>query len=138
MKNSPVLIFVFLGILLVGGILFVMNQKTPDTEQPGATIAVADFAAVLASEPSRTLVDVRTPAEYAAGHIAGATNIDFYEADFQEQFASFDRSQPLAIYCRSGGRSGQALAVLQGMGFVDVIDLDGGIMAWENAGGEVE
>lgn len=144
MKTRTIAITSILVVGALGAILLNMDYSNIDNPKPGEVsgqerlLSPQAFAEVLATDQDRTLVDVRTPAEYAAGHIAGASNIDFYEADFLEQFQSFDQDQPLAIYCRSGSRSGQALQALQAAGFSDVVDLSGGIMAWENAGGEVE
>ena len=76
------------------------------------------------------LVDVRTPKEYEEGHIKNAENIDFYDDDFLAQMNKLDKSQPLYIYCRSGGRSGKAAAQLSKAGF-DVYDLKGGFLDWQ-------
>lgn len=80
------------------------------------------------------LVDVRTPAEYAAGHLPGAVNIDIYAADFEKRLAALDKNAPLYLYCRSGGRSGQALAKAKSLGFKNAVHMAGGIMAWEAKG----
>jgi rhodanese-related sulfurtransferase len=80
------------------------------------------------------LVDVRTPAEFAAGHLPGAVNIDIYGADFEKRLAALDKNAPLYLYCRSGGRSGQALALARSLGFKKAVHLQGGILAWEAAG----
>ena len=95
------------------------------------TVAASEFASALEADKERIIIDVRTPGEFANGRIAGAKNIDFYTADFINQFEQFDRSEPLAVYCRSGNRSGQALELLRQAGFTDVVNLSGGIVAWE-------
>jgi len=63
------------------------------------------------------LVDVRTPAEYAAGHLEGAINIDIYSPDFEKRLAALDKNAPLYLYCRSGARSGQAMSTAKSLGF---------------------
>lgn len=80
------------------------------------------------------VIDVRTPEEYAAGHIEGATLVDFYEPDFADRIAELDRDAEYVVYCRSGNRSSQATALMDEQGFEDVNDVDGGIVAWEAAG----
>jgi len=80
------------------------------------------------------VLDVRTPEEYAEGHIDGATLIDFYEPDFANRIAELDRSAAYVVYCRSGNRSGQAVALMAEQGFTAVNDLDGGVTAWSAAG----
>lgn len=80
------------------------------------------------------VIDVRTPEEYAEGHIDGATLIDFYEPDFADRIAELDPDGEYVVYCRSGNRSSQATALMAEQGFRDVNDVDGGIVAWEAAG----
>jgi len=76
---------------------------------------------------SRTVIDVRTPTEYAAGHIAGAQNIDVEAADFGSKIATLDKKAPYVVYCRSGRRSGIAATQMADAGFTDIVD--GGAMA---------
>lgn len=86
------------------------------------------------AEPGVQLVDVRTPQEYVDGHIEGAVNIDFYDRNFVEECDSaLDKSRPVALYCRSGHRSGLAADMLSKTGF-NVTNLEGGILAWIAAG----
>ncbi|MGL6277938.1 MAG: rhodanese-like domain-containing protein [Gaiella sp.] len=84
------------------------------------------------------VLDVRTPEEFSAGHLAGATLIDFYEPDFEQRIDELDRDTAYVVYCRSGNRSGQAAALMRELGFTAVTDVDGGIEAWEAAGLPVE
>jgi len=99
-----------------------------------ALVGAQEFAATLA-EGEATVIDVRTPQEFDAGHIEGATNVDLEnQPAFTTQVAALDPSQTYAVYCRSGNRSAMATAYLVGNGFTSVIELDGGIMAWQEAG----
>ena len=102
----------------------------------GAEIGAAEFAAAL-KRPGTTIVDVRTPEEYAQGHLPGAVNVDVSSPDFAAQIATLDPSAPYAVYCRSGNRSGVAVATMAEQGFTNAYHLGGGIGAWQNAGGEV-
>ncbi|MDE6298176.1 MAG: rhodanese-like domain-containing protein [Muribaculaceae bacterium] len=78
------------------------------------------------------LLDVRTPEEYDAGHIAGAVNIDIFDDGFlNEALERLDKSKPVAVYCRSGKRSADAANLLSSEGF-KVTNLLGGILAWED------
>ncbi|MCB0973166.1 MAG: rhodanese-like domain-containing protein [Actinobacteria bacterium] len=95
-------------------------------------------ASKLVGEPGVQVIDVRTPEEYDEGHIAGAEMIDFYSSDFGDEIAALDRDGEYVIYCRSGNRSGQAAALMSNLGFTHVADVDGGILAWEGAGLDVE
>lgn len=76
------------------------------------------------------LVDVRTPGEFASGHIAGATLVDFHAPDFQEKIAKLPRREKILLVCRSGNRSGQALGILKDLGFSDIQHVAGGMNAW--------
>jgi len=84
------------------------------------------------------LVDVRTPEEYATGHIPNAQNIDFLDAEFEMNIQSLDKSKPVIIYCQRGSRSAKCASKLIANGFVKVYDLDGGFAQWEYSGLEVE
>jgi rhodanese-related sulfurtransferase len=100
-----------------------------------STISVDAAAAITANPPDNLVVlDVRTPEEFAEGHLEGAVLVDFYAADFAEQLAALDTDVPYLVYCRSGNRSGQALGVMEQLGFTSAVDVDGGIVAWTDAG----
>jgi rhodanese-related sulfurtransferase len=83
------------------------------------------------------LLDVRTPEEFASGHLDGAVNVDFYSADFATSLAALDRDDRFLVYCRTGNRSGSTLELMEQLGFQDVHHLDGGIVSWSTAGGVV-
>lgn len=69
------------------------------------------------------IIDVRTPEEFALGHLKGAVNIDFNASDFDQSIKSLDPKDKYLIYCRSGNRSSQALKRMQEYGFNNIIDL---------------
>ncbi len=94
------------------------------------TVNVAEFAEKMAQKDVR-LIDVRTPKEYAEGHLAGAANIDVKAVDFAERIKDIKGS--VAVYCRSGKRSLKAAEQLAKQGCT-VYNLDGGILAWQKAG----
>lgn len=81
------------------------------------------------------LIDVRTPEEYATGHIAGAVNMPVEEIG--ARLGEINQAEPVVVYCRSGNRSNQAAQILQGAGYKGVYDL-GGITAWQSAGFPLE
>ncbi len=86
---------------------------------------------------TRVVIDVRTPAEYAAGHLAGAQNIDVEAGDFGTRIASLDKSAAYLLYCRSGRRSAIAADQMASAGFKDIVD-GGGMDALVAAGAPVE
>lgn len=101
--------------------------------EDGATVTVEAFASAI-TEPDTVLIDVRTPEEYAAGHLEGAVLIDIASPDFTAEIAKLDKSKKYALYCRSANRSGQAMKLMRDSGFKFVYHLGGGIGAWQAAG----
>lgn len=99
----------------------------------GSALGADDFATAMQS-PGTVLIDVRTPQEFAAGHIEGAVNIDVSASGFETALGELDPKVPYAVYCRSGNRSAKALAVMEHLGFVSAYHLDGGIGAWTRSG----
>lgn len=120
-----------LSISLVMGLVTVGCQaQTASSEVVNIDVNVADFAAGLDTISNAFLLDVRTDAEFASGHLKGATQIDFYRDDFEKAIAALDKNQPVFVYCRSGNRSGKAAKQMKAMGFKEVYNLEGGIGAW--------
>jgi len=79
------------------------------------------------------IVDVRTPDEWNEGIIDGAVMNNIYDADFEAKLGKLDKEKPVAVYCKVGGRSGQAMAKMQELGFKEVYNLKGGMDAWKGA-----
>lgn len=86
------------------------------------------------NQSGTVVVDVRTPAEYAQGHLPDAVNIDVESASFGAEIATLDKSATYAVYCRSGNRSKTAMEQMKAAGLTNVQDLDGGIVAWQAQG----
>lgn len=101
------------------------------------TVSAEAFRTAIA-DPGVIVLDVRTPEEYAAGHIAGAVNVNFNDASFDAQLQSLDREAAYAIYCQSSNRSGQAVAKMRELGFTTITELADGIVSWANAGYPIE
>ena len=89
------------------------------------------------AEPDVTVVDVRTPAEYAAGHLPGAVNIDIEGGSFEQQVDQLPKDETYFVYCRTGNRSGVATGQMADLGFTDLYDLQGGVVDSQAAGGAV-
>lgn len=79
------------------------------------------------SSPDDVVIDVRTPGEFADGHLAGAPNVDFMAADFAERFEELDldAATPVYLYCRSGNRSNRAAQLLRSRGFEKAYNIGG-------------
>ena len=96
----------------------------------GADINQAE--ALLANTPGAVLVDVRTPEEYRSGHIKGSISVPLDRLEEEIRKAVPGRDTPLYLYCRSGARSGRAVAVLRYMGYSSLVNL-GGVMSWRGS-----
>ena len=101
-------------------------EQTPTYE----VLNVADFKAKMASLEDYHLIDVRTPGEVAAGTIENSININFSTSNFETELEKMDKSKPLMLFCRSGNRSGKASQIARNLGFTEIYDLKGGMMAW--------
>lgn len=97
-------------------------------------IPPAAFADKINATPDPQILDVRTPAEFAGEHLDNAVNVNWNSDDFAEKAAKYDKSKPVFVYCKMGGRSEQAAEKLHEMGFTEIYDLQGGIMKWNAAG----
>jgi len=105
-----------IGVLLVS----LLGCSSGTTEGVGVrTVSATEAVKVL---DSRVVIDVRGPDEVAEGAIVGATVLDFNAGEFQAKIGGYDRNAAYLVYCRSGNRSGQAVAIMKGLGFTDVID----------------
>jgi rhodanese-related sulfurtransferase len=101
-------------------------------EETAATIQLAPTQARELMEGGAQAVDVRTAVEHAAGHIAGATHIPLDRLD-ADSAANLDADRPVVLYCRGGNRSTVAAEALRNSGF-DAHSIDGGLVAWDEAG----
>ena len=80
--------------------------------------------------PNFVILDVRTPGEYGPEHISGAINIDYYSNGFRTNLNQLDKEKTYFIYCQSGRRSGLSLKMMRELGFSEVYNSAGGILAW--------
>ncbi len=101
-------------------------QTIPGVE----TVPPATFAEKLKATPNAQLLDVRTPGEFAGEHLDNAVNIDWNGEGFAEKAAKYDKSKPVFVYCKIGGRSIQAAHELHNIGFTKIYNLQGGIVKW--------
>ncbi len=83
--------------------------------------------------PEVVLLDVRTPDEFNEAHVPDSVNIDFYATNFAAQLDELPKDVPYVVYCRSGNRSSSTMDIMRDLGFTEVWDVDGGIIAWSEA-----
>lgn len=112
-------------VLALSTLFFVQCQQAQGQQK----LTPVEYQKALLKDSSATLLDIRTPDEFQEGHLIGAKNINFYDAQFLTQVKQTAKNNTVYIYCRSGGRSSKASTLLQEAG-LKVIDLSGGIQAW--------
>ena len=96
-------------------------------------------ATQLINREDALVIDVREPGEFGAGHILGAKNVPMSRVDSGgAEVAGKRKDRPVILYCDSGNRSAKAAAALRGQGYTRVLNLSGGIGAWQQAGLPVE
>lgn len=133
MKNSPIILFIVIALLFSCK----NNSQGNDENATVQVVSPTDFSSKVKNAEVQ-LIDVRTPEEYNEGYLKNAKNINFYDANFMEKMESLDKSKPVYVYCKSGGRSGKAATKLKKAGFSKVYDLKGGFKAWSQQNLEIE
>ncbi|CAI8271054.1 MAG: Thiosulfate sulfurtransferase PspE [Flavobacteriales bacterium] len=119
-------ISVAIGVLIVSCVFSPKKQTTMNELLPN------DWAELQTQTSGSIILDVRTEEEFESGYIAGAKNLDIRGgADFISSIEELDKSKAYFVYCRSGARSGQACQLMEQMGFEQVYNLEGGVLAWE-------
>jgi rhodanese-related sulfurtransferase len=98
---------------------------------------VKEFEKQLIATKGEQLIDICTPQEFEKSHIPGAKNIDVNSSDFRIAIKELDKTKPVLIYCKAGGRCKSALTVFKEEGFKNVHDLSDGINAWSKAGKKI-
>ena len=138
---------VLIVVAIIGILVFSGNSKTKDVNKQSDTnnvltakteaqennnvykdISASDAKKLIEKNSNKDfhIIDVRTADEFGQGHIEKATNIDFYQSDFEAKISSLDRSGIYLIYCRTGGRSTKAVEVFKNNQFKEVYNLLGG------------
>jgi len=113
-------------------------QPSGSVAQSGfKNLSVTEFAK-MAADKQYVILDVRTPKEFAAGHIAGAVNLDYLAPDFEKKIRALDRHKTYLVHCASGVRSARACAKLSQLDFPTLYHLPGGFRAWAKAGQPVQ
>src|SRR5712671_4821477 len=141
MKNILISISLGVGFAVLGGAFPARAAEAKKTNDVPAAVGAKGYQDVnveqfdkLRSDKKNVVLDVRTPEEFAAGHIPGATNIDLHSADFQKKVSELDKSKTYLVHCAAGGRSATACGKLSKLNFTNCYNLLGGMNAWEKAG----
>jgi rhodanese-related sulfurtransferase len=113
-------------------IMVVLVASCSSKENNASSVGADDFKSQI--DAGATVLDVRTPDEFASGHIENSINVDFRNSSFQENILMLDKTKNYAVYCASGVRSGKAADVMKEQGFASVYTLEGGIKTWKDKG----
>lgn len=117
----------FISLLLLSFLFISCHGQTSNAVN---TIDAKSFAEKLKTNENPQLLDVRTPEEFSSEHISNAKNVNWNGDDFVAKVNSYDKSKPIFVYCKAGGRSAQAANKLAELGFKEIYNLNGGIMKW--------
>ena len=115
-----------IGITLTGGCATAIEDIAPQE----AFALIQDNQ----NNPDFVIIDVRTPAEFAGGHIENVTNINFYSETFRDTLNNLDKNKTYLVYCAVGGRSGSALDIMAELNFKEAYNILGGINQWKAEG----
>ena len=125
-------------IIVLFSMLILSTSSCISQSKNYKTIAPAEFKTQVLKTKKAQLLDVRTPEEYTAGHLSKSKNINWNGSDFEIQVQKLDKNEPVFVYCKAGGRSANASQKLSELGFKNIINMDGGITKWNEAGLETE
>ena len=143
MKLNHALIGVLSGVLSLGMVAARgadAKDRKPAVEEKTKgfrNVNVPEFEK-LRTDKRNVVLDVRTPKEFAAGHIPGAVNIDVNGPDFQEKIAKLEKDKTYLVHCAAGVRSAKACDKMSQLAFPRLYNLEGGFKAWETAGNKPE
>jgi rhodanese-related sulfurtransferase len=125
------------ALLLAGlGLLSALPRTLPAAPaqaSPPKRVTLAEFDR-LRAQTNHVVLDVRTPREFAAGHVPGAVNLDWNSRNFSTQAGGLDKSRTYLVYCASGNRSARAVGQLRSLGFTNVIEYPGAWREWSASG----
>jgi len=127
--------FLMVPLLLIGGC--VAPEDTALKTQIFEDVTSEEAYALIQDNKDNqnfVIIDVRTPEEYADGHIEEAINFDYYSEAFRDELNKLDKDKTYLIYCRTGKRSRAAADIMQELGFGNGYNMLGGIVQWEAVG----
>jgi rhodanese-related sulfurtransferase len=129
-----------IGLFLVHRVAFT-ESNTPELEtqqtQVIKNITPEEAHALIEknrNNPDFVILDVRTPEEFAEGHIEKAVNLNYYSETFRDDLNKLDKNKTYVTHCRSGNRSGKTLDMMKGMSFKEAYNMTDGIIGWKEKG----
>ncbi len=133
-KNVSTFLAIVIGIFVV--IFLFHNQGTSSAEEFTNMSAKETHSLINQNKGDKDIVvlDIRTPDEFAAGHIENAVNIDYFSPNFQSQLDQLDKGKTYVMHCKSGGRSGRSVSIFKELNFKNLIHMNGGFDEWVQSG----
>ena len=98
-------------------------------------VDVSEFTRLMNEKPG-LILDVRTKGEVAKGAIPNSVHLDIFADNFETEIDKLNKTKPVYVYCASGGRSGEAMEIMNKKGFKEVYNLEGGYTAWKKSQGK--
>lgn len=138
MKTSIILLF---GLALMALLACSPASQAQQSAKSPFLVTTLEGRALIESnqsDQSMIVLDVRTPEEFAAGHLPGAINISIADPAFGEKIGALDKQKPTFIYCRTQNRSAHAAQMMKQAGFTDLRVMNGGFSEWQGKGYPVE
>ncbi len=128
--GSFLIVLVAFASMNVHGALKTKQEISSEAKSKAPHISSQQLAGYLSRENDFVLLDIRTEAEFAAGHIQGAQWFPRGKLEYYIQELIQDPNSRIVLYCRTGGRSALATLTLKDMGYSSVVDLEGGFKEW--------
>ena len=131
-------IFSFSGLLILASLLIVsLAQADGDSQDSVTTIEANAAKDFVGRHENAVIMDVRTPVEYEMSHITGSVNVNVQDESFEDMVVALDPNKTYIVHCTKNpadGRSSRALETLKSLGFKHLYSLEGGYVAWKDAG----
>ena len=120
--------------LVTIAVLALVTLSTSACGQTAKSVTVEEAKAVIDKNAKIVVLDVRTPGEWNGGHLKNAKHADIQSSDFEQKITTIDKNATIVVYCAAGGRSSRAASMMVQKGYKNVINMAGGINAWNAAG----
>lgn len=137
-KRNALFLSLFLVLSAISGCIQIEEESSAQIFEKITAEEAKRLIEERKEDPNFIVIDIRTPEEYAQGHLPGAVNLNFYSESFREDLNRLERDKVYLIYCRSGHRSGVAVPLMKELGFKEVYELEGGILEWISKGYSLE
>jgi len=127
-----------IAFLLLSCVVSACNVQSNESVSTVTHVTPNEAEAWLEKDATIVVLDIRTPEEFAAGHIPGAINIDYHAPDYAAKIKALDTSKTYLMHCAGGDRSGRSLALFAEVGLDKLLHLEAGFSGWDAANLPIE